>query len=150
MENIYIHHKSIQRCGNIESTARYFDFSCPAPNIQYFLYNSVPIYWIYRTMSCVTGCFHTTVFIVTLMVTVLYYYNGEDQCELSLHPKIKLLKQLIYWLAQLQGNCILIGRVDCMVIFMYPIIAILISLSRYTKKQINILLWVSKASLLRC
>ena len=33
-------------------------------------------------MSCMTGCFHTT---VTLMITVLYYYNGEDRCELSLY-----------------------------------------------------------------
>ena len=76
-------------CGNIEPTAGHFVLFSPLLSCSRILciqlsFNLPDIQYIYWTMSCMTGCFHTTVYvhmhiimyvcIYTMYVTINYLY----------------------------------------------------------------------------
>ena len=64
-QSFNIPHEFVYRCVEILSQLPeigiYFHYSCPAPHILciQFNFNLPDIHYIYWTMSCMTGCFHT-------------------------------------------------------------------------------------------
>ena len=83
-------------------TYMYSQHSCPAPHIRCIQcsLNLPDIYWIYWTMSCMTGCFHTT---VNDGINMLYFpyckcvlyenlYSIEFDSPIHTHMTISQLK----------------------------------------------------------
>ena len=66
--------RGVETLSQLPDILAYFHHSCPVPHILciQFSFNLPDIQYIYRTMSCMTGCFHTTAYVYVYMCVGMY------------------------------------------------------------------------------